>query len=66
MTVPRLIAAIFIFCCVAVAWAILGTSIVARTQQGHAWLNGRVEALWGTPHFQKAPLVTLSTEDGQV
>jgi len=65
MTVPRLIAVIFIFCCVALAWAILGTSIVARTQQGHAWLNGRVEALWGTPHTQKAPQVTLSTEDGQ-
>ncbi len=65
MTVPRLLAIVFIFCCVTVAWAILGTSIVARTQQGHAWLDGRVEALWGTPHLQKAPLVTLSTGDGQ-
>jgi hypothetical protein len=65
MTVPRLIAVIFIFCCVAVAWAILGTSIVARTAEGHDTLDGRVEALWGTPHLQKAPVVILSTGEEQ-
>ena len=31
MTVPRLIAIVFIFICVTVAWVILGTSVFVRT-----------------------------------
>lgn len=61
MTVWRLIGIIFIFFCTSIAWAILGTSIMARTNSGYTQLNRQVEDLWGSEHFQKAPTVTLKT-----
>lgn len=61
MTVWRLIGIIFIFFCTTIAWAILGTSIIARTNSGYAELNRQVEGLWGSEHYQKAPTVTLKT-----
>ena len=61
MTVWRLIGIIFIFFCTSIAWAILGTSITARTNSGYALLNRQVEDLWGSEHYQKAPTVTLKT-----
>jgi hypothetical protein len=61
MTVWRLIGIIFIFFCTSVAWAILGTSITARTNSGYALLNRQVEDLWGSEHYQKAPTITLKT-----
>ena len=66
MTVSRLIAVIFIFVCVAVAWAILGTSVFFRTEFGDLddALERQVERLWGTAHLQKAPVVTLVAQDG--
>ncbi len=65
MTVPRLIAVIFIFGCVTVAWAILGTSVIARTDSGYDRLGAQVEQLWGTPQQQRAPLVTVTGASGQ-
>ena len=61
MTVWRLIGIIFIFFCTSIAWAILGTSIMARTNSGYTQLNRQVEDLWGSEHYQKAPTVTLKT-----
>src|SRR5512134_212822 len=61
MTVARLIGIIFIFICTTIAWAILGTSIMVRTNSGYTQLNRQVEDLWGSEHYQKAPTVTLKT-----
>ncbi|MBN2119105.1 MAG: inner membrane CreD family protein [Anaerolineales bacterium] len=61
MTVPRLIGIIFIFICTTIAWAILGTSILVRTDSGYTELNRQVEDLWGSEHFQKAPTVVFKT-----
>ena len=61
MTVQRLIGIILIFFAVTIAWAILGTSILARTNSGYSELNRQVEGLWGSEHYQKAPTVTLKT-----
>jgi hypothetical protein len=67
MTVWRLIGVIFIFFCTSVAWAILGASIMVRTDSGYTQLNRQVEDLWGTEHYQRAPTVTLKTieKDGE-
>jgi hypothetical protein len=65
MTVQRLIAIVFIFACVTVAWVILGSSIYVRTEYGYDRLGEQVEELWGTEHLQKAPVVTLSAGSGQ-
>ncbi|HLA87277.1 MAG TPA: hypothetical protein VJL10_04595, partial [Anaerolineales bacterium] len=61
MTISRLIGIIFIFFCTTIAWAILGASIMVRTDSGYNLLNRQVEDLWGSEHFQKAPTVTLKT-----
>jgi hypothetical protein len=65
MSISRLIAIVFIFGCVTMAWAILATSVVVRTSpEGlNATLYRQVEKLWGTEHLQKAPVVTLVTQD---
>ena len=61
MTIWRLIGIIFIFICVTVAWGILGTSIMVRTDSGYDTLSRQVEDLWGSAHFQQAPTITLKT-----
>jgi len=61
MTVRRLVAIVFIFGCVTLAWIILGSSIYMRTEYGYDMLGEQVEELWGTEHTQKAPVVILST-----
>lgn len=57
MTVGRLIAIIFIFICAAIAWVILGTSIVVRSDYGDSTISRMVESLWGSRHIQSAPTV---------
>ncbi len=59
MTTRRLIAVIFIFACVTLAWVALGTSLIARTNSGYDQLDNQVVDLWGAPHTQEAPMVTL-------
>jgi len=61
MTVWRLIGIIFIFICTTIAWGLLGTSIMVRTDSGYTQLNRQVEDLWGSEHYQKAPTITLKT-----
>ena len=67
MNVWRLIGIIFIFVCITIAWGILGTSIMVRTDSGYTQLNRQVEDLWGSAHYQKAPTITLKTikKDGE-
>jgi len=63
MTVRRLIGIIFIFGCVTLAWMILGSSVDFRTEHGYESLGRQVETLWGTPHLQRAPRVSLIGRD---
>ena len=65
MTVWRLAAIVFILFCVTVAWMILGSSIIARTQSGYVSLGEQVEELWGAPHTQNAPSVKFIDSSGR-
>jgi hypothetical protein len=49
MTFRRLAAIALIFMGTAVAWAILGSSLVARTGQFDGRLEKEVQLLWGPP-----------------
>jgi hypothetical protein len=53
--IKRLIAIAFIFCCTAVAWAILGATIFSRTNDSRSRLKGHVVSTWGAPHEQQPP-----------
>jgi len=54
----RRIAAIFlILSCTSIAWAILGTTIFARTYDVGSNLASRVESTWGAPEEQWPPAI---------
>jgi len=55
MTAVRLAAIGFIFLCTAVAWSILGTTVVGRTGEMDGRLSQEVSQLWGGRHVQLAP-----------
>jgi hypothetical protein len=55
MTTARLAAIGFIFLCTAMAWSILGTTVVNRTGERDARLSQEVAQLWGGHHVQVAP-----------
>jgi hypothetical protein len=55
VSAARLLAVGFIFCCTAVAWSILGTSLVQRTGESDERLAHEVARLWGGHHDQQAP-----------
>jgi hypothetical protein len=55
MTTARLAAIGFIFLCAAMAWSILGTTVVNRTGERDARLSQEVAQLWGGHHVQVAP-----------
>lgn len=55
MSVRRLLAIALIFAGASVAWAILGSSVLARTGQFDSRLQSEVQLLWGGPHRQSAP-----------
>lgn len=55
MSVSRLIAIGFIFCCTALAWFTLGGTVVSRTGESDERLAREVEQLWGGRHNQVAP-----------
>ena len=59
MTVRRLFAIAGIFLGTSAAWAILGTSLVARTGEFDSRLEQEVHALWGAPQRQLAASATL-------
>ncbi len=58
MTTGRVLAIGFIFLCTAVAWSILGGSVVARTGESDQRLATEVAQLWGGRHEQQAPTAT--------
>jgi inner membrane protein involved in colicin E2 resistance len=51
----RLLAVALIFFGTSVAWAILGGTIMSRTNSSDEHLRGRVQSVWGTPQIQYAP-----------
>ena len=55
MTTLRLLAIGFIFLCTAVAWSILGGTVVDRTGERDGRLSQEVAQLWGGHHVQLAP-----------
>ena len=59
MTVARLIAILFIFCCSTVAWLVLGASVAQRTGTYDHMLDVEVTQLWGGRHVQVAPQVWI-------
>src|SRR5262249_20914925 len=59
LTVPRLLAVGFIFCCSAIAWSTLGASVVARTGESDQRLAKEVAQLWGGHHEQLAPTAAV-------
>ena len=55
MTVRRLVAIVAIFLGASLAWAALGSSLIARAGEFDQKLEQEVEALWGRPHHQAGP-----------
>lgn len=61
--IKRIAAIMFIFVCTSIAWAILGSTIVARTYSPMSGeLKSRVAASWGTPQQQSPPNATYQRE----
>ena len=60
--VSRIIAIIFIYICCTVAWVILGTTVLVRSETQDGKLRGMVGKLWGTPHRQQAPEAWYETK----
>lgn len=63
MTVARLIAIVFIFACVSVAWFILAGVTAVRTQSTGPALSPRVQELWGPALTQIAPTASVTSAD---
>ncbi len=59
MTTSRLLAIGFIYCCTALAWMVLGGSVVQRTGEFDSRLAQEVAQLWGGRHNQIAPDATI-------
>ena len=55
MTPVRLCAIALIYFTAAIAWFVLGTSVVARSGEFDERLSSEVALLWGGPHTQTAP-----------
>jgi inner membrane protein involved in colicin E2 resistance len=51
----QILALAFIFACTAIAWMILGSTIVSRTYGANQQLQGRVASTWGTSQEQSPP-----------
>ncbi|HEX9912542.1 MAG TPA: hypothetical protein VGB01_04755, partial [candidate division Zixibacteria bacterium] len=58
----KLPAIVFIYICIAVAWFILGSTILYRTKTQDDKLKDVVGQLWGTAQVQKAPSVYYETK----
>ena len=59
MTTARLLAIGFIYVCAALAWGVLGGTLVARTGEFDDRLSRDVALLWGGKHVQVAPQARL-------
>ncbi len=72
--IKRIAAIAFIFLCMTVAWAILGTTIFQRTYSSDSSSESRVASTWGAPQNQLPPVASydemiskkeVSTENGK-
>jgi hypothetical protein len=54
-----------IFLCTAVAWMVLGSSIVSRTNEAGGDLGPRVSSTWGAPQKQTPPAATAAWKTDQ-
>lgn len=61
--VKRIVALAFIFACTTVAWVILGTTTVIRTESQDDKLTRSVSKLWGQTQWQHAPDLTYKVEE---
>jgi len=59
MTPARLIAIGLIYCCSAIAWFVLGGTIVSRTGESDSRITQEVAQLWGGRHNQLAPTAQI-------
>ena len=66
MTIARLFAIGFIYVCAALAWGVLGGSLVARTGEFDNRLSRDIALLWGGKHVQVAPEVRVERPTIQV
>ena len=57
----KIIAIAFIFICTSIAWAILGTTIFARTYDSGAVASNRVASTWGAAQNQGPPTASFNT-----
>ena len=53
----------FVFACTSVAWLVLAEVVSHRTHRQDDKLKAEVGQLWGTPQFQRAPLLYWTTEE---
>ncbi len=60
--IKRLIAILFVYSCTAIAWSILGSTVMLRTHNQDVKLKGAVSQLWGTVQIQQAPTVRYCTQ----
>jgi inner membrane protein involved in colicin E2 resistance len=58
--IKRIAAITLIWLCTAVAWLILGGTILARTYSSDTELRGKVAATWGAPQQQAPPLAAYT------
>jgi hypothetical protein len=65
VTVRRLVAIVVIFVGASLAWAALGSSLLARAGEFDERLEQEVGALWGRPHHQTAPVAQMLRPDYQ-
>jgi hypothetical protein len=65
VTVRRLVAIAVIFLGASLAWATLGSSLVVRAGGFDQRLEQEVEALWGRPHRQTAPVAQMLRPENQ-
>ncbi len=56
----QIAALILIFICTTIAWIILGSTILYRTDHSDEQLRGRVGSTWGAPQEQLPPTATYS------
>ena len=64
MSIPRIIAIIFIYVLACIGWMVLGTATVIRSGGASDRLSAEVQQLWGGPLVQVAPTVTTLAQFG--
>ena len=71
----RITAIVFIFVCTTIAWMVLGSTLLLRSNASDSMLRGRVQSTWGAAHEQFPPTATWEepgtttesvTENGRV